>query len=188
MSDADQNLRGILEGCRKCNRNSQRRLYEHFYGYAMSICLRYTANRPEALEILNDAFLKVFTKIDQYDPAFPFKGWLRRVIIHTAIDQFRKFKPPQYEELTAALQVADEEIPMPFLSQEEDVLPVLQQLSPAYRVVFNLYVLEEYSHNEIATMLGITAGASRSNLTRACEKLRTLLTTQSKKQINSCEL
>jgi RNA polymerase sigma factor (sigma-70 family) len=188
MSDADQNLRVLLEGCRKCNRNSQRRLYEHFYGYAMSICLRYTTNRGEALEVLNDAFLKVFTKIDQYDPAFPFKGWLRRVLIHTAIDQFRKSKPPRHEELSAALQLPDAEIPMPFLSPEEDVLPVLQALSPAYRVVFNLYVLEEYSHNEIAELLGITPGASRSNLTRACEKLRTLLASQNKKKVNSYEL
>src|SRR5690606_39223785 len=126
----------ILQGCRADNRNSQRKLYEHFYGYAMSICLLYSKNREEAVEILNDGFLKVFNNLHQYDPNHRFKTWLRRILINTAIDYHRKNHAfPVHLELTVANGLAaDEEMHMPSLSPEEDVLPVLQKLTPGYRV------------------------------------------------------
>lgn len=177
MLNGEINLERILQGCRDGNRNSQRWLYEHFYGYAMSICLRYSKSREEAVEILNDGFLKIFNNLHQYDPGRSFKTWLRCILINTAIDYHRKRHAfPAHLELTAAEALADEEMPMPHLSPDEDVLPILQKLSTAYRVVFNLYVMEGFKHEEIAGMLGISIGTSRSNLVRAKEALRLLLT------------
>jgi RNA polymerase sigma-70 factor (ECF subfamily) len=175
MPDSEINL--LLQGCRRGNRNSQRKLYEHFYGYAISVCLRYSKNREEAAEILNDAFFKALTRLDQFDPAQPFKAWLRRILINTAIDYYRKnYKQPVPLELSVAMDLADEEMPLPQISPDEDLLPILQKLSPAYRMVFNLFVMEGYKHAEIAEMLGISVGTSQSNLVRAVQKLRDLMT------------
>lgn len=176
MLNGEINLELILQGCRSGDRNSQRKLYEHFYGYAMSICLRYSRNRDEAVEILNDSFLKVLTNLEKYDPGYPFRMWLRRILINAAIDYHRKNRSfPLHLELTAAANLTDDELPLPHLSPDEDVLPVLQQLSPAYRVVFNLYVMEGFKHEEIAEILGISVGTSRSNLVRAKEMLRAFM-------------
>ncbi len=170
------NIQLLIQGCKQNNRNSQRRLFEHFAGYALSICLRYTKNRAEAEEIINTGFLKIFNHIDQYDSTFPFRVWLRRIMINAAIDYHRANKASfTLLELRPEMEVAIEELPLPMLSPEEDVLPILQQLPEAYRIVFNLYVLEEYKHKEIAKLLGITESTSRSNLARAKEKLRTLM-------------
>ncbi|MBI5917702.1 MAG: RNA polymerase sigma factor [Bacteroidetes bacterium] len=171
MPNNEIHLKFILEGCRQGNRNSQRKLYEHFYGYGMSLCLRYAKNREEAVEILNDAFLKTFSNLDKYDPAFAFKPWLRRILIHTAIDYHRAYhKFPPHSDLESAAELANDEVPL--LSEDEDAMPLVQALPPAYRVVFNLFVMEECSHYEIAEMLGISVSTSRSNLARAKEKLR----------------
>ncbi len=107
MLTRDINLKLILEGCRDGNRNSQRRLYEHFYGYGMNICMRYSKNRDVALEILNDSFLKALTNLDKYDNEYPFKGWLRRILITTAIDYFRaNQKLPDHLDLEEAAEAA----------------------------------------------------------------------------------
>lgn len=183
MSEEKINLSLILQGCLRGNRNSQRKLYEHFYGYAMNICLRYSKNREEAVEILNDAFLKALTKLEQYDPVYPFRGWLRRILIHSAIDYHRKnHKHADHLELTALADVAGEDIPMPGISPDEDVLPALQQLTPAYRMVFILFVMEGYKHHEIAEMLDISVSTSRSNFIRAKEKLRAILEKERNRQ------
>ncbi len=170
-------LDSLLQGCRRGDRNSQRKLYEHFYGYALNICYRYSKSREEAVEIMNDAFLKVFTRLDRYDPAYPFKTWLRRILINSAIDYYRKHhNSPVHVQLEAAAETTADEMPMPKISPDEDLLPVLRKLSPAYRIVFNLYVLEGYKHTEIAELLGISVGTSQSNLVRATARIRALLT------------
>ena len=178
------NIKLILEGCLRGNRNSQRRLYEHFYGYAMSICLRYSSTREEAVEVLNDAFLKVFSHLHQYDPNCEFKPWLRRILINKAIDYHRKYKHKiSWVELSPKIDLADLTVALPPTLLEQDMLPILQQLPPAYRMVFNLYVMEGYKHQEIAEQLGISVGTSRSNLLRAKAKLRTLLIKKSSKRL-----
>lgn len=176
MPGRDLNLTLIIDGCRRGNRNSQRKLYEHFYGYGMNISLRYGRNREEALEILNDAFLKALTNLDKYDSNYPFKGWLRRILINSAIDYHRaNHKHPPHLELISTIDVSEEEIEMPKMSREEDMLPILQELSPAYRMVFNLFVIEDYKHHEIAEKLGISVSTSRSNFIRAKQKLRSIM-------------
>lgn len=174
MSENTINIRLLIEGCRNENRASQRKLYEHFYGYGMSISLRYTQNNIEAEEILNDTFLKVFQNIDKYDANYPFKVWLRKILVNTAIDYFRKF---QKHRLTFASDLISDQVDVSTVTAidpTDDVLPIVQQLSPKYRMVFNLYVMEGYKHHEIAEKLQISVGTSKSNLARAKEKLREL--------------
>ncbi len=186
MADKEIDQHLLLQGCRQGDRNSQRKLYEHFYGYAMSICLRYSRHREEAVEILNDAFLKAFTHLDKYDSSYPFRIWLRRILINSAIDYYRKnHHLPNHLELTEATDLSAEEMPMPRIGEEEDMLPILRKLSPAYRLVFNLFVMEGYAHQEIAELLGIDARTSRSNLLRAKENIRVLLVNQKKPFIRS---
>ena len=175
MIDRSINIQLIVKGCHENNRNSQRKLFEHFFAYGMNICLRYTKNREEAEEILNSGFLKVFRFIDKYDSAYPFRFWLRKILVNTAVDYYRAHhKQPAFLELKPAVDVADD-ASFPILNPNEDVLPILQQLSPTYRLVFNLYVMEGYKHDEIAEMLDISASASRSNLTRAKNRLRQII-------------
>lgn len=167
----------LIDGCRKGNQASQIRLYEHFFSYGMGVCLRFSKSRDEALEIVNDGFLKAFTKIDQYDTDQPFKPWLRRIFINSSIDYYRK-----YHKLSEPLEVA-------FIKQTStstyndaldnlaynDLVKIIQKLSPAYRLVFNLYVVEHLSHQEIAEKLNISIGASKSNLSKARQKIKSML-------------
>jgi RNA polymerase sigma-70 factor (ECF subfamily) len=177
-------LPDLLAGCLRNQRQSQELLYKQFYGYAMSVCLRYAPTRDSALEVLNDGFLKVFTRLDQYDPAQPFKGWLRRIMINAAVDHYRQeVRHHNQENLDQADQlVATDTIDAYSQLAHEDLLMLIQRLSSAYRLVFNLYVMDGFTHEEIAGQLGISIGASKSNLARARENLRQLL-----KQINQDE-
>ena len=177
MIEDQKYLIWLIDGCKRQQLNKQRSLYELFYGYGLCIALRYAQNREEAVEILNDAFLKVFTKLNQYNTEQPFKPWFRRILIHTAIDYHRAHhRLPKFIEIdeVAHLLISDE-LSFPNLSATEDVLPLVQALPPQYRLVFNLYVMEGYSHKEIATELGITESTSRANLARAKEKLKEII-------------
>lgn len=171
----------LLAGCLRNHRRSQELLYKQFYGYAMSVCLRYAPTRDGALEVLNDGFLKVFTRLDQYEPTQSFKGWLRRILINTAVDHYRQeVRHFYHEDVEQADQIAGtESIDAYSQLAHEELMRLIQQLSPAYRLVFNLYVIDGFSHDEIAAQLGISVGASKSNLARARENLRQLL-----KQLN----
>ncbi len=141
----------------------------------MRICLRYSKNEEEALEVMNDGFFKIFTKIETYDPDRPFPVWLRRVMVNTALDRYRqevKFHEMDGGALTDTF-ASDETISSGMAYDE--ILSFIHQLTPAYRMVFCLAVIDGYSHEEIAGKLGISVGASKSNLARAREKLRAML-------------
>ncbi len=170
-------LPDLLAGCLRNQRQSQELLYRQFYSYAMSVCLRYAPTREGALEVLNDGFLKVFTRLDQYDPAQPFKGWLRRILINAAVDHYRQeMRHHHHEDVERIEQTAVSEAADAYSRlAHEDLLKLVQQLSPAYRLVFNLYVMDGFTHEEIAGQLGISVGASKSNLARARENLRVML-------------
>lgn len=176
MRDNTNKLTFILDSCRQGNRASQMRLYEHFYSYGLGICLRYSKNREEALEILNDGFLKVFNKLDQYDSAYPFTAWLRRIFINAAIDYHRK-----YHKNKLVVEALSFEEAQPVYNDAianlsfEELVQVIQKLPPAYRLVFNLFVIEDMKHHEIAEQLNISVGASKSNLAKARKKLISLL-------------
>ncbi|GAB3577028.1 sigma-70 family RNA polymerase sigma factor [Spirosoma luteolum] len=173
-------LPDLLAGCLRNHRQSQELLYRQFYGFAMSVCLRYAPTRESALEVLNDGFLKVFTRLDQYDPAQPFKAWLRRILINTAVDHYRQELRHFYHDSVEQAGQASVATGADAYSQlaYDELLKLVQMLSPAYRLVFNLYVMDGFAHDEIAEKLGISVGASKSNLARARENLRVLLKQQ----------
>ena len=169
-------VNNILIGCRKHHRASQKMFYEEFYAYGMSICLRYADNRDEASEILNDGFMKIFNSIKQFDLSRPIKPWLRKIMVNTAINHYRqKQRNIQEEEIEKAKQATEAESILSGISYHE-IIAMLQKLPPSYRTVFNLYAIEGYKHEEVAKMLGITVGTSKSNLFKAKESLRSILT------------
>lgn len=175
LEHSDDRILKILIGCRKLHRRSQKLLYEEFYGYAMSICLRYADSRDEAAAILNDGFMKIFTHIRQFDLSKPLKPWLRKVMINTAINDYRrKQRAIQAEAMEKANQQSDNENVISGISYQE-IIAMLQKLPPAYRTVFNLYAIEGYKHEEIAKMLQISVGTSKSNLFKAKECLKKIL-------------
>ncbi|WP_210464178.1 RNA polymerase sigma factor [Rufibacter roseolus] len=176
MIDTDSKVvEELLKGCLQNSREAQRKLYQHFYGYAMSICVRYSKDDEEAKEVLNDGFMKVFTKLKQYDQKKPFKGWVRRIMINTALDNYRhNLKHYHGVDLEDASPVADGADIVGNLNYEY-LISLIQQLSPAYKAVFNLYVIDGYNHEEIAEILGISSGTSKSNLSKARANLREIL-------------
>lgn len=185
MHAKNEEITTWLNGCRKDRRESQRKLYQHFYGYSMSICLRYGKNREEAAEILNDGWLKIFAKIKQYDSDYPFKPWCRRILINCAIDYHRKVRQlPIFMDIDDVAEGEYAKISLPVISDIDDMLPILQLLPPAYRMVFNLAVFEEYKHHEIAELLSISIGTSKSNLSKAKSKLRSILSEKRKIKSN----
>ncbi len=167
-----------MNGCRKGDRKSQENLYALFYGYAMSICLRYSRDREEAIEILNDGFFKAFTKIDRYSDGQSFKGWLRKIMINTAIDYYRKNEKHFHSVDISYAKDQWHEYDIIDAIAEKDIIQLVQSLPASYRVVFNLYVIEGYKHEEIAQQLNISVGTSKSNLSVARNKLKRAISNQ----------
>jgi RNA polymerase sigma factor (sigma-70 family) len=148
----------------------------------MAICDRYTNRQDDALEILNDGFLKIFREIHHYQPAYAdvvssFKGWMRKIMVYTAIDHFRKNQKHQMVTQldSVVFQVESSgESAIDKLSYEE-IIRGVQELSPGYRTVFNLFIIDGLSHEEIANQLGISTGTSKSNLSKARKQLQKIL-------------
>ena len=184
MLSADE-LTLHIRGCTLNNRESQKKIYCSFYGYAMAVCNRYTNNQEDAVEILNDGFLKVFRELHNYTPAYSdvigsFKGWLRKIMMYTAIDHFRKFhKHQMMTELdTVVFQLpSGGEDALERISYDE-IIAAIKELSPGYRTVLNLFIVEGQSHEEISEQLGISIGTSKSNLAKARRQLQKILFNQ----------
>lgn len=171
----DQVLAILLEGCKKNSRTSQKDLYQRFYNYGMTICTHYSRDLDEAKYLYNEAFYKVLTKLDRYDAAVPFRYWLRKIIVNTAIDYFRKYqKQTQTIDIVHIKEPNQQPVVYSKLSTDE-ILNMVQQLPPAYRTVFNLYTLEGLKHKEIAKQLGIKEGTSKSNYAKARMRLRKMI-------------
>jgi RNA polymerase sigma factor (sigma-70 family) len=164
-----------IAGCRKQEPKAQEKLYRQYYGYAMTIALQYAGNEEEAVEILNDSFLKVFSKITTYDSNYPFKGWLRRIVVNTAIDYYRKAKKIGFQVALEDVKGEETSTEMTDKLTAEDILKLLHQLPEVQRMVFNLYEIEGYAHEEIAEQLGISEAVSRVYLSRAKQKLKVLV-------------
>ncbi len=178
----DIDLQVLLKDCAANKRDSQKQLYGLFYSYLMSICLRYAKNNDDAIEILNDGFLKVFREISKFNSIHDsliadFKGWTKRIVIYTAIDHYRKYdKHNHHADINDIhLETADaDENQLEKISYKE-IIECVQQLSPAYRTVFSLFVLDGFSHEEIGEQLGIAIGTSKSNLSKARQHLQKML-------------
>ena len=170
-----EDLIGTLKQCRKYDRNAQRQLYDGFYRFGLSVCVRYVANIEVAQELLNDSFLKVFTNIEKYKEEMIFVTWFKKIVVNTCIDYLRQ---SHRNVLTTDVEEASNvgiELDLFGKFSVEEIGRLIQQLPAAYRTVFNLYVIEGYEHKEIAEMLGINIGTSTSNLHRARIKLQELI-------------
>ncbi|MBL7805496.1 MAG: sigma-70 family RNA polymerase sigma factor [Saprospiraceae bacterium] len=151
---------------------AQQQLYEQHYGRMMGVCMRYAGSRDEALDLLHEGFIKVFQNIAKYKPGTSLPAWIRTIVVNTCIDYYRKTVRRRTEDLTEARYVAHDVPDVLSNLTEREILDAVQELSPAYRAVFNLYVVEGYSHKEIADALDITESTSRSNLVKARIKLQ----------------
>lgn len=159
-------LTEIINGCKKNNLSSQRALYDAYCGKFLGVCIKYTTTREDAQDILHDAFLIIFQSIKKYKGIGSFEGWMRRILINTAIKKFKK------EKLHLNLDHIDVEEPINIQEDLttiplESILKCIQELPPQYRLIFNLYEMDQYSHKEIAELLSISTGTSKSNLHRA---------------------
>lgn len=157
------------------------------YGKLMVICRRYAKNRDEALEILNNGFLKIFNHLENFQKSanHNFEGWAAKIMVNTAIDFYRAELRHQSDEVNASLYIEDSQNVLDDISVQE-ILELISQLPTSYRTCFNLYVIDGYSHREIAEMLRIQEGTSKSNLAKARAKLQMMLS--KKKQIDSSYL
>jgi len=171
----EEELHQLIVGCIRQDRKCQKMLYKAFYGFAMGICLRYAGNRDEAAEVMNQGFFKVFTHIESYDITRPFKAWLGKIMMNVSIDFYRaNLKMAYTEDLDEAEHITDGQLADRNLGYN-DLLMMVQKLPQAYRTVFNLFAIEGYSHEEIASMLNINPGTSKSNLHKARQKLKKMV-------------
>ena len=191
MADEAVQILTLIDGCCKNDRNSQGTLYHWLYGYAMKICYRYTNHQHEAEELTNESFVKLFKNIHLFDISRQlntealFKGWFKRIIINTCIDYLRKHHSMLngHALSTDSESIADaQETAVDKLSYEE-IIEAIKQLTPVYRTVFNLFVIEGMSHEEISTQLSISVGASKSNLSKARHNLRKIILQQTQYNI-----
>lgn len=184
MKLSGENQDELLDGCIEGNRKCQEAIYSALYGKMMGVCLRYTRDADEAKDILQEGFIKVFTKIEKFNREGSFEGWVRRIVVNTAIDELRKKKN------TLTINESESNVLLNYSNEveedEEDdsiygqikpeyIIEAMQELSPAYQTVFNLYVMENYSHQEIAEVLEISVGTSKSNLSKAKQNLKKIL-------------
>lgn len=183
MSADSKKLSTLISLCRKGYREHQEELYLMFYNYAMSICLRYSRDREEAVEIVNDGFVKLFVNLNKYKDNTSFKAWLRRILINSSIDYYRR-NEKHYHNVDISY-AKHEYVTEDAVSKitEQEIIALIQDLPPSYRVVFNLFVIEGFNHREISDKLGISVGTSKSNLAIARSKLKRRLLTMNKQSI-----
>jgi RNA polymerase sigma factor (sigma-70 family) len=160
-------LEEIIHKCQDGNNGAQTALYHLFSAKMYGICLRYTKDSAEAEDIMQEGFVRVFNKISQFEFKGSFEGWIKRIMVNTALEKFRKndrLYPVEEMKIFESTEYVEETISS---ITAKDLLRIIQELPPRYRMVFNLFAIEGYSHLEIAEMMNISEGTSKSNLSRA---------------------
>ena len=181
MSLTNHNITGLVNGCKRNNRESQRELYKFLYDYAFGITYPYSKDEQEANTLVNDSFLKLFKNISKCNldtsnnMLNSFKAWFRKIIVNTCIDHYRSNKNYRANEMDENIVVADNSENGENRLGYKEIINVVKQLSAGYRTVFNLHVIEGFTHEEIGKLLGISAGTSKSNLFKAKAHLRAIL-------------
>ena len=162
----------LVEGCVRNDRRFQELLYSRFSGKMNAICLGYSGNQNDADDILQEAFIKVFKNIRDFRFECPLEGWIRKIVVHTAIDNYRiSVKHPTIVLINESIDFIDDtEFPHP--GDYSYFMDLISKLPDGYRLIFNLYVIEGYSHKEIAEKVGINEGTSKSQLSRAKKYLQ----------------
>lgn len=165
----------LIRGCIKDDALCQKSLFNRYASTLLGVCMRYARNKEDAEDILQDAFIKIFKKISQFKGDGSFEGWMRRVVVNTAL---KKYTVSRYSKEFSVDEVKDSHLPdsndvPPFNHlTEKDLLLLIHNLPDGYRIIFNLYVIEGFQHDEIANMLGIQPGTSRSQLVKARQMLQ----------------
>ncbi|MFN0031953.1 MAG: RNA polymerase sigma factor [Flavobacteriales bacterium] len=186
-----KHLQALIDGCLKGDRKSQQALHKMFYGKMKALCMRYTRDNDQAMDVTQEGFVKVFTNLEKYTGVGSFEGWMRRIMVNLSIDRFRRLKHDfvllgenQHLEDWEEEDEEEEEDEMDAIYdiRPEQIVDAMQQLSPAYRTVFNLYVYENYTHQDIAEALGISVGTSKSNYSKARRNMKKLLLKELKKK------
>ncbi len=162
----------LIAACVRQERWAQQRVYEEYYGKMMGVCLRYASQEDEAKDMLHEGFIKVFRYISRYKPGTSLQAWIRTIVVNTCIDHYRRNHRRRTDDLDQIQSLSNGDTSALDMISAEEILILVRNLSPAYRMVFNLYILEGYSHKEIAEMLDITESTSRSNLVKARLKLQ----------------
>ncbi|HEX6334563.1 MAG TPA: sigma-70 family RNA polymerase sigma factor [Flavisolibacter sp.] len=174
--DSGSNTDEIISGCRKGSRKAQEQLYKNYYRAMVTICLRYTKNDADAVEVLNNAFLRVFKNIQRYDPAQAgLYTWIRTIVVNSCIDFVKaKQKWETHQELGNATEV---NIPAEVIGKmkQSELLGLIRRLPPATQAVFNMFAIEGYSHREIAAMTGTSEGTSKWHVSEARKILQRLI-------------
>jgi RNA polymerase sigma factor (sigma-70 family) len=169
------NLTTMIYGCRQNDRYAQNQLYKTLYRYVFGVCTRYVKNEEEPKEVVQDIFYKIFTKIDKYGGELSFYSWIKKIAVNTCIDRYRSkihdIPITDIEEAICPEQTAS----VIMDADTEYLLHFIQKLSPAYKVTFNMYVIDGYKYNEIAEILNISEGAVKSNVSRARRNLQKMI-------------
>jgi len=160
----------FIEACVRNEKWAQQKIYEDHYSMMFPVCMRYANDKEEALDILHEGFIKVFRNISKYKSGTSLKAWIRRIMVNTAIDLYRKKVRKRTESLDNAYSVSSLDPDVISEMAAEEIMKALQELS-----LFNLYIIEGYSHKEVADILKITESTSRSNLVKARKKLKEIL-------------
>lgn len=168
-------LKKLLAACQRGDALAQRRLFEQYNKDLFLICLRYARDRPEAQDMLQDAFLTIFKDLGQYNGSGVFKGWLHRITVRTALQHLRKNNPLRFAEDYDRLPPHALGLQPDTELNGEAILQLIRQLPPGYRTVFNMHAIEAWSYTEIAAELGISESTVRSQYTRACQQLRLMV-------------
>ena len=180
-SFTDNDLLSVIEACRTNDIRAQRTLFQQYYSYAKSVCLRYMANVDEADDVLNESFLKVFQHLSTYDTSLPFKAWLRTVVVNTAISYHRKHHKLDTVSMTPVGSTTPHDVPVneTAINQlaADEILTLVQQLPPIHRTVFLMHVVDGYSLREVADSLNANEATIRSHFLRARVRLQELVTT-----------
>lgn len=173
-----QDEQTFIAACSANERWAQETLYKSFFASMRPICRRYANNDQDAQDILHEGFIKVFRHIGKYQAGTSLESWIKRIMINTSIDYYRRETRRRTEDIDTVYDMSSHSPDAISRLSTEEIMQALQQLTAAYRSVFNLYVIEGYPHKEVANILGITESTSRSNLVKARTKLKAILLQQ----------
>ncbi|MGI6340279.1 MAG: RNA polymerase sigma factor [Bacteroidales bacterium] len=166
----------LFRRCLEGESRAQELLYKRYFSFAMSLCMRYSRDKYEAMQIVNDSYMKVLRNIREFDSSKSFRSWYGRILINSAVDNYRRnLKHSSHLQISNEMEADEEQEPS--ISAElsvNEILSLFNRLPDNYRLTFNLYEIEGYSHEEIGQILGISPSTSRSNLSRAKKMLREL--------------
>ncbi len=178
----ERSQQDLIDGCLKGDSRSQHAIYKMYYGKMKAVCLRYASSTDEAKDMVQDGFIKVFSSLEKFEGNGSLEGWIRRIMVNLSIDQYRKKKHHVDLDLENSKLLVEENAEEEEEKESEiydfqphHIVEAMQQLTPVYRTVFNLYVFENFSHQEISEKLGISLGTSKSNYSKAKKNMKKIL-------------